>query len=490
VLNAGGAMANQFTDRLLVNGNASSGTTILDVMPTVASIGRLTDLNQNMAVDANEGISLVQVAGNSSAQSFALKGGYVAAGPWRYDLYSFAPGASDAGQRAVVGTGNNYWDYRLGNVYICENGCAPTTPPTTPVTPSQPQNPTLPVTPVGSPQGEAPAPAPAPASGRLQVTPQIPSYLSLPLGLAYYNSAIIDNLHRRLGELRHEQTLPDGNSPEMFLRYIGSNMTYKSNVSFNNYGYDFDMDYSAVQIGGNLLRLDGEKDSLRGGVAYTYGNSRIQAKAADGASSTTFDNNSLALYLTWQRENGFYMDGVLAYGNHRGNTDIPRQKEVGSPKAKSWTASLESGYPFIFDNGVKLEPQAQLMFTRIDMDNFTDKDQTTVSYKDYNQTIGRLGIRADRTWVDEKGRQYSPYIRANYYQGWGGGATVTAGAANTNLDYSFTGGKFGQMGELGLGGTVTLKNQLSLYGEVDYRKEINGNGAKGWGYTGGVRWTF
>lgn len=142
-------------------------------------------------------------------------------------------------------------------------------------------------------------------------------------------------LHRRLGELRHEQALPEGNSPEMFLRYIGSNMTYKSNVSFNNYGYDFDMDYSAVQIGGNLLRLDGEKDSLRGG-----------------------------------------------------------------------------------------------------------------------------------------------------------GAKVTAGATNTNLGYTFTGGKFGQMGELGVGGTVTLKNNLSLYAEVDYRKEINGNGAKGWGYTGGVRWSF
>lgn len=54
VLNAGGATANQFTDRLLVNGNASSGTTILDVMPTVASVGSLTDTNQNRAVEANE----------------------------------------------------------------------------------------------------------------------------------------------------------------------------------------------------------------------------------------------------------------------------------------------------------------------------------------------------------------------------------------------------------------------------------------------------
>lgn len=482
-LNEGGALSNQFTDRVLINGNAASGVTLLDVTPTAASTGALTDANRNGVVDASEGISLVQVAGNASAGSFALKGGYVAAGPWRYDLYNFALGSSDASQRLVSGSGNNYWDYRLGNTYICQSDCTPVVEPTQPAGTTQP--------PIGSqPTGTPPVTAVPPQPGRLQTTPQVPSYISAPLGLAYYNAEIVDNLHRRLGELRHEQLYPDGDSPEMFLRYIGSNMTYKSNVSFNQYGYDFDMDYSAVQIGGNLLRLDGDKDSLRGGVAYTYGNSRIKPHAVDGASSTTFDNNALAMYLTWQRQNGFYLDGVLAFGNHRGSTDIPRQSDVGSLKAKSWTASLESGYPFVFDNGVRLEPQAQLMFTRVNMDNFTDKDQTTVNYQDYSQTIGRLGLRADKTWVDDKGRQYSPYLRANYYQGWGGGSKVTVGSQNVDMSHTFTGGKFGQMAELGAGGTITLKNQLSLYAEVDYRQQINGNGAKGWGYTGGVRWSF
>lgn len=143
------------------------------------------------------------------------------------------------------------------------------------------------------------------APGRPAVTPQVPSYISAPVALAYYNASIIDDLHKRLGELRHEQSRPDGTGGEMFLRYIGSNMTYKSNVSFKQFGYDFDMDYSAVQVGGNVLRLDGDKDSLRGGLAYTHGNSRMRPKAADGFSSTTFDSDSIALYLTWQRQNGF-----------------------------------------------------------------------------------------------------------------------------------------------------------------------------------------
>ncbi|RJT45048.1 autotransporter outer membrane beta-barrel domain-containing protein [Rahnella woolbedingensis] len=499
-LNEGGVRSNQFTDTLKITGNASSGTTILDVTPAAASTGVLTDLNHSSSMQAYEGISLVQVAGNSSVKSFALKGGYLAAGPWRYDLYSFAPGNSDANQRTVAGgITNTFWDYRIGNAYVCEgDACNKAVPPVA-VTPANPGTPEAPSTPVDT--STQPLTNPPDdgcvvngvdncAPGRRAVTPQVPAYISAPVALAYYNASVIDDLHKRLGELRHEQSLTDGTGGEMFLRYIGSNMTYKSNVGFKQFGYDFDMDYNAMQIGGNVLRLDGDKDSLRGGLAYTRGNSRMRPKAADGYSSTTFDSNSIALYLTWQRQNGFYMDGVLSFDNHHGETDISRQNNVGSPKAKSWSASLESGYPYQFDNGMKLEPQAQLMYTRINMDNFTDKDSTTVDYQDYSQTIGRVGLRADRTWLDDTGRQYTPYVRANYYRGWGGEAKTTIGAENTQISQNFTSGKFGQMGELGGGGTVTFKNDLSLYAEVDYRKEINSNGAKGWGYTGGVRWTF
>lgn len=499
-LNEGGVRGNQFTDSLAVEGNAQSGTTVLDVTPADVSTGKLTDLNHSSSMEAYEGISLAQVAGNASSSSFALKGGYLAAGPWRYDLYSFAPGSSDANQRKVAGGINNtFWDYRVGNAYVCEGSeCNPVVEPAavTPTIPGTPEQPATPVDPASPPLTNAPDDGCVVngidncAPGRPAVTPQVPAYISAPVALAYYNASIIDDLHKRLGELRHEQNRPDGLGGEMFLRYIGSNMTYKSNVSFKQFGYDFDMDYSALQIGGNVLRLDGDKDSLRGGVAYTRGNSRMRPKSADGFSSTTFDSNSVALYLTWQRQNGFYMDGVLSFDNHHGKTDIPRQQDVGSPKAKSWSASLESGYPYRFDNGLKLEPQAQLMITRINMDNFTDKDSTTVNYEDYNQTIGRVGLRADRTWLDDTGRQYTPYLRANYYRGWGNEAKTTIGAQNTDISQTFTSGKFGQMGELGGGGTITLKNDLSLYAEVDYRRQINSNGAKGWGYTGGVRWQF
>ncbi|WP_081496542.1 autotransporter outer membrane beta-barrel domain-containing protein [Pantoea sp. GM01] len=407
-----------------VNGN-TRGTTLLDVTPVAGSAAILSP---------DQGISLAQVSGTASASSFALSNGYVASGPWQYGLYGTQNAAA--------------WNYRLANNFITDAAGSVVRP---------------------------------------QVTPQMPAYISAPVGLAYYNMAVMDDLHKRLGELRSDRSDASG---EMFIRYLGSNLKYKTNRDVSQYGYDFDLDYSAVQLGGNLLHLQGANDSLRAGVAYTRGNARIRPDAVDGYSSTSFDNDTLSLYATWLRDSGLYLDGALSFDWHRGDTDIARQKEVGKLKGNGWGASLESGYPWQFANGIRLEPQAQLMYLQLNMDDVVDRDNTRVSWGNYDQTIGRVGARLDRTWQDQADQQYTPYLRTSYTRGWGGSATTRAGARGAPDSVSFNSGKFGQMWDIGLGGTATLKSDVSLYAEADYRQEIDGNGAKGWRYNAGVRWMF
>jgi len=124
--------------------------------------------------------------------------------------------------------------------------------------------------------------------------------------------------------------------------------------------------------------------------------------------------------------------------------------------------SLETGYPWQFANGVRIEPQAQLMYLQLNMDDVVDRDNTRASWGNYDQNIGRVGARLDRTWQDQAGQQYTPYLRTSYTRGWGGAATTRASA--------------------------TLKSDVSLYAEADYLHEIDGNGTKGWRFNAGVRW--
>lgn len=133
------------------------------------------------------------------------------------------------------------------------------------------------------------------------------------------------------------------------------------------------------------------------------------------------------MYLTWQHVNGFYVDGVASGERHQGDVSIARMQDVGHLRATGWTASVETGYPCRFDNRYTLEPQLQLARLHERIDTLVDRDGTRVNYNDYDQTIGRLGVRLTRTWDRGNGQFGTPYVRLNYIKGWGGRARVNVG---------------------------------------------------------------
>ncbi|PTR32827.1 outer membrane autotransporter protein [Luteibacter sp. OK325] len=501
-VNAGGALGNQSTDRLLVQGDAS-GETTLNITPATASTGALTDADVNGYVSSNEGISVVQVAGASTGGAFRLNGGYLAVGPWQYGLYAFSPGSSEASQRVVGGTtsGNDFWDYRLANVLVCDGPCpAPTTitpAPTPPagvayVAPPSPPGTTPP--PAGAPPG-TPDIMPTveslpPSNARPAVVPQVPAYIVSPSALALYSYQNVDNLHRRLGEIRDMDDMGEGLGGEPFVRFIGGDYTYSTNRSFKEFGYDADVDTRAVQVGANIFALDSDASTLHAGIAYTHGTTDLDPRAVDGHSHVKFYGNSFAMFVTWQRANGFYVDVVASGDRQQGDVDTARAKGAARLRASGWTGSVETGYPWRFDGGWELEPQLQLSRQNISLHDQVDLDGVTTHYQTFEQTIGRAGLRFDRTWVSDSGRKATPYVRVNYIRGWGGNTKVDVGAEGLDLTQQFTGGSFGRMGEIGFGGTVGWANRLSIYGEADWQKNLGDAGTRGWGLNLGARWDF
>lgn len=463
-LNDGGTMANQHTDRLLIAGNAS-GVSYIQVNPVDGSPGGLTTLDGGL--NAHEGISLVQVAGSSTQQAFSLVGGYAVTNdsPYAYRLYAYGPGSihglADASQ-SLVGNGASFWDYRLQSAFVTPDG---------PVDPDDPSYPD-------------PDDGIIPPDARPAVAPQVASYLTAPVALQYATMADMDSLHRRLGEIRDDRTLNrDGGPGEVFFRAYGGNFDYSTNRSFKQFGYDANGDYSAIQFGGNLLRLRDDKGTWRFGAAGTIGWLNFSPDAVDGKSKTKTDIYRLSGYATYQSQQGWYVDTILSAGRFTGNVSTDARGKVMDLRGESYAASVETGYPFALGGGFNLEPQLQLIAQHLRFDRNTDADGLDVNIGSQNQVVGRAGMRFTRP-IETNIGLVTPYLGLDVLHGFVSGGSVQVGNAG------FTTGKYGDSMRVSLGVNGTLSNKFSMYGEVARLENIGSAGIQSWLFNGGLRYLF
>lgn len=463
VLNAGGALANQVTDRVLIEGDVTTtGPTALVV--TGSGGGALTDTNQNGAVDAGEGISLVQVGGASRADAFVLHGGYVAAGPWQYTLHAFGPGQTDPAQNALA-NGLLGWDYRLGNTFVCDGDCEPVTPVEPPVVP--------PVEPPVEP-------------GREAVVPQVPSYLSAPAALLTYGDMLGDGLRQRLGDIR-SGTSHDPVGGEMFARYLGGQLRYTSNLSFKRFGYDFDQQVNALQLGGSLVALDGDNGTLRAGWAADHGTTRVSPKAVDGHSSAKYRATGIAGWVTWQHGSGLWVDGVLGATRFRGDVGSDaRGADVARVRALGWSMSVETGMPIALGGEWTVEPRFQLKHQQVNFRDFLDVDGLAVSLGTAKRTTALAGARIARS-ADAR---FMPYVGLDLIHSTGGDPTTDVASAEWGVEGRFRSGRVGNGYRVAAGLTSQLTDHVQLYGEGTWRHFVGGYGMQGWAGNVGVRVTF
>ncbi len=468
VLNAGGALSNQVTDRLLVFGNASGSTSV-----RVNGVGAGAFTSTGIP-DAADGISIIQVAASSSADAFTLPGGYIDGGtPFQYHLNAYGPGSPNgaaSASQSLVGNAGNQWDYRLQNAYVTPEG---------PVAPE----PVPPTTPGPGPSPQPPTPV-VPPDARLEVAPQVPAYLTAPTALFNAGFQDLDNLHRRLGEIRDDQ---GGGSPqgEAFVRAYGSRFNYTSDRSFTDFGFNSSQDYAATQFGGNWIALNDTKGTLRVGLAGTIGQLWLQPSAVDGVSKGFFNTQSLAGIVTWQSRAGWYVDGIVMAGLFDGTFSTPTRGQTTGMRGTSMAASMEAGYPIPLGwQGLSLEPQMQVVFQHLDFGYRTDVDGIGVALGSPNQGVFRGGARLTRQFTAPDGTLITPYLKANVLQGIGGGA-------NVNLsNVAFGTGAFGTVLQVGGGVTGTLAGNLSVYGDVAWQSDVGNGGARGWAFNGGLRYVF
>lgn len=444
VLNAGGTLERQQTDRLLVQGNAT-GQTVLTLNTTGS--GANTNVAGNNAYMPDEGISLVQVGGAASADAFKLANDLIALkGGLQYRLFAYGTGslpAPDQDQNLLGDTPLKV-DFRLQSLYI-KNG-----------------------------EG----------NGRLALVPQGSSYLSAGMAMQRYSGFVLDNLHRRLGDVRQsDNAVGEAATVESYARFIGGRNKYRSDRSFNDYGYDFDQDYQALQFGANWLASGDAQQHLRLGGAITLGSSKVKPNAQDSEKSKfSMDGRSVALNATWTHHSGWYADGILSFGRYSGFVETDHRGNVGKLRGDSYDMSAEIGRTLVFASGLLIQPQFQLRSQTLRIQSLTDDDGVKVTFGKQQIWSGRVGVLASYPLAGPQG--LTPYVRIDLLH--------SAGAAGkVNLSgVEYVPGRVGSAVQLSIGANGMVTRNTSLYGEISGQRRLGGYGFSGGDINLGVRHRF
>lgn len=345
-LNEGGSASE--TDKVIVDGDATGNGKVF--------IKNNGGAGANTGTGATDGIQIIEVAGNSDA-SFQL------------------------GAAAIVGI----YDYQLvkadgQNWYLQTEGNDPTPP-------CEDTN----TCPIDPPTGH--------------IVDLVPGYNIALSAAQTHVLTTLDTFHERVGELRSEE-MKDGFNA--WTRAIGKAGSYKPGISGYN-GGGFDMTTAGVQIGGDYslggVFIPGDKLTFGLFGEYAHSNFDVNGRSARGSISS----KGIGGYATWQQNaptetkagTGAYVDAVVK----RDWLDFGVSAKSVSGfdlnsgyKGRATTASIETGYGFDLGNNVVLQPQAQLTYSKVKANSFTDGYGIALHSQQAESLIGRVGVRLEKTF--------------------------------------------------------------------------------------------
>ncbi|MGJ7485876.1 autotransporter outer membrane beta-barrel domain-containing protein [Variovorax sp. LT2P21] len=411
------------TDRLVLSGagaSASGRTTV-----QVTNLGGLGAQTTGSGIEVVSALNGATTTAQTTKSAFTLAGGHVDAGAFEYTLH-----AADAS-----GAGDNW--------YLRSETTVPT--PSQAITPG----------------------APAPAVTVPTYRAEVPLFAALPQQLRQADWAMLGNLHQRMGDEPVAGAASTG-SRNAWGRVISTGIEVKQQGDASpdskgrldgfQVGTDLWADgnwHAGIYVG----QLDGDVsvNGLASGVQRSVGRNDLRSRY-------------LGAYATWYGANGFYADAVLQAGDHRVSVQ-PQGNASASGKGDSQTASIEVGQSLALGQGWTIEPQLQLVYQRVDLDDVSISGARVQQDSD-NGWVARAGVRVKGAMSTSLGA-LQPYGRLNLYRASSGTdiARFVGPAATTDIA-TRTGGTWG---EVAGGLTLALNPTWSVYGEVGQMFAVGGS---------------
>jgi len=167
---------------------------------------------------------------------------------------------------------------------------------------------------------------------------------------------------------------------------------------------------------------------------------------------------------------GWYVDLTLQGTSYSGaaSTEFANLKTSGS----GFISSLEGGYPIalpLFGPGFVLEPQAQVLWQWVSFDSGND-GLGPVALGTTSGATARLGLKGKWTITSDDGQVWQPYVRANYWNDFGGNSTAMFGIDAVPLI------SHAQYMDVGGGFTTKISTHLSAFVDAGYQFAVSNEG--------------
>ncbi|UGY08612.1 autotransporter family protein [Phyllobacterium pellucidum] len=435
-------------DKLVILGGAASGTTGLAV----------TNLDGPGAATRQDGILVVQAinGATTAGTAFGLSNA-VAAGAFEYAL--FRGGVS-------AGSDENWY---LRSALI--PGSEPPAPPIDPDPAVEEPGEEIILPPAPGVEPPTPGATPIVADDPTEAIPlyriEVPTYSVVPPAVRETALATLGTFHERRGE----QSIATSNSnfSAGWGRAFGQstdqswNGTVNPSVDGHLYGIQAGLDILGHESNGGHYDM--------AGLFFGYSNfdADIKGEAVGWKNlqvgSMNVDTTSFGGYWTHIGPSGWYVDAVLMGSWFNGDSTSSRDIGVDID-GTGITASLEGGYPFALTQSWNIEPEAQLIWQHLSLDDQSDAF-SDVSFDTDDGYIGRVGFRLQGKYETASGL-FQPYLKANLWHNFSGTDSVLFGpdAINTDLESTSL--------ELGAGVTHDFTKNVSAFAVADYTFDVDG----------------